>query len=73
MVALNDDAFDLAAFVAASCARHGVPIKIADAAARSEVAILLTGRAGKGNASACSPSLPGSDSPYQIDPLGIER
>jgi hypothetical protein len=38
------EGFDLAAFVAASCERHGVPLKVTDAAVRSKVTVLLTGR-----------------------------
>ena len=35
---------ELAAFVAASCVRHGVPVKVTDMAALTVVATLLQGR-----------------------------
>jgi hypothetical protein len=67
---LND--FDLASFVAASCERHGVPLKVNDESVRDRVAVLLTGGAGRGTAQRCPTGPPGSDSPDQIDPTRIE-
>ena len=43
---------ELAAFVAASCARHGVPVKVTDLAALAVVATLLGGRDGRTTAAA---------------------
>jgi hypothetical protein len=71
--ALNLEPFDLAAFVIASCERHGVPVKVTDASVRSHVAVLLTGRAGTGGASACRSGPPVSDSPDEIDSLRIKH
>lgn len=43
---------ELAAFVAASCVRHGVPVKLEDVGALAVVATLLQGRDSRTTASA---------------------
>ena len=63
--------FDLARFVDASCARSGVPIKLADVAVTSRVAALLSGRPSR--VSEASPGgRAGSDPPAQIDSFSVE-
>ena len=69
MARLSGDA--LAAFVEASCARHGVPVKVTDPGVVRDVAVLLTGRAGPGGVSR-TVGRPVSDSPDQIDAVGVE-
>ena len=59
---------DLAAFVAASCDRSGVPVKVTDRGAIGQVAVLL----GRGGSPALRGTARPSDSPGQIDPAGIE-
>lgn len=70
MAGLNE--FDFVAFVEASCERSGVPVKVADSAVRSRVALLLSGRAVRGDAERLSDARP-SDLPAEIDPVRIER
>lgn len=57
---------ELAAWVAASCERHGVPVKVTDAAVVDQVAVLLTGQparhAKRGGRRAVS------DTPHDVDP-----
>jgi hypothetical protein len=69
VVAVDLNSFDLAAFVAASCERSGVPVKVSDALVRQRVALLLSGRAVRGDAPA---SRGPSDPPDQVDPVRIE-
>ena len=71
MAGLSD--FDLAAFVEASCARHGVPVKITDVAVHRNVALLLSGRAGRSTAQRDADRRTGSDPPNEINTVGIER
>ncbi len=61
--------FDLAAFVEASCERSGVPVKVSDSVVRDRVALLLSGRAVRGDAPA---SHGPSDPPAQINSVGVE-
>ena len=70
MAGLND--FDLAAFVEASCVRHGVPVKVTDMGVHRDVALLLSGRSVRGAAPAASGRQARSDPPNEINPLGIE-
>lgn len=70
MARLTD--FDLTAFVEASCERSGVPVKLTDAAVRSQVALLLSGRAIRGDAPASHGRRP-SDSPDEINPVRVEH
>jgi hypothetical protein len=70
MVGLND--FDLAGFVAASCERHGVPVKVADPLVHHRVALLLSGRAVRGAAERQPERRAGSESPDEIDALRVE-
>lgn len=63
--------FDLAAFVEASCRRSGVPVKVSDSVVRDRVALLLSGRAVRGDAPASRGRRP-SDPPDQVDPVRIE-
>lgn len=63
--------FDLAAFVEASCQRSGVPVKLSDPVVRDRVALLLSGRAVRGDASAAHGRRP-SDAPNEIDPVRVE-
>ena len=65
--------FDLAAFVEASCRRHGVPLKVADSGVHSHVALLLTGRAVRSDAERRPDAHPGSDTPNEINPVGVEH
>ncbi len=67
------DQFDLAAFVAASCKRHGVALKVADAGVQSQVALLLSGRAVRGAAQRDPDVRTESDPPDEIDPVGVEH
>lgn len=52
--------FDVAAWVAVSCARQGVPVKVTDARVVARVAVLLSGRRSV------------SEPPDGLDPGGIE-
>lgn len=63
--------FDLAAFVAASCERSGVPLKVSDSVVRDRVALLLSGRAVRSDAQR-HPDAGPSDSPHEIDTIRIE-
>ncbi len=71
MARLTD--FDLAAFVEASCVRHGVPLKVTDCGVHARVALLLTGRAVRGDAERRADAHPGSDPPNEINPVGVEH
>jgi hypothetical protein len=70
MAGLND--FDLAAFVEASCRRHGVPVKVSDSGVHRDVALLLSGRTDRGAAPAALGRRAVSDSPDKINPVGVE-
>ena len=70
MAGLND--FDLAAFVEASCRRHGVPVKIRDVGVHRDVALLLSGRAVRGAAQRDPDRRADSESPDEINPLRVE-
>lgn len=70
MARLTDLAF--AAWVEAACARHGVPVKVTDAAVAAQVALLLQGRAGRPDAVRRVADRPESQSPDQIDSVGVE-
>ena len=63
--------FDLAAFVAASCERSGVPLKVFDSVVRDRVAVLLSGRAVRSDAQR-HPDAGPSDSPHEVDTIGVE-
>ena len=52
---------ELAAWVTASCARSGVPVRVTDQAVLGRVVVLLQGREGR----------PGSDTPDEIDAVGV--
>lgn len=70
MARLSDE--ELAAWVAASCRRHDVPVKVADALAVADVVVLLSGGtvrppAKRGRAGARS------QPPDEIHPGGVER
>jgi hypothetical protein len=61
----------LAAWVEASCARHGVPVKVTDPAAVRSVVVLLSGRAerrGRGRVLGVA----GSEAPDEIDSVRVE-
>ena len=66
------DDFDLSAFVAASCERQGVPVKITDPLVHGRVALLLSGRAVRGAAERLPDRRAGSESPDQLDAVGVE-
>ena len=70
MAWLND--FNLVAFVEASCERHGVQVKISDAQVRSDVAVLLSGRAVREAAKRAPHDRPDSDPPDRIDPVRVK-
>ena len=70
MAGLND--FDLTAFVEASCARHGVPVKILDVGVHRDVALLLSGRAVRSSAQRDADRRANSDAPDEIHPLRVE-
>lgn len=61
---------ELAAWVAASCQRHGVPLKVTDAGVVSRVAVLLSGKTAHPAASAGG-RRSGSEPPDEIHPGGI--
>ncbi len=71
MAGLSD--FDLAAFVEASCRRHGVAVKITDSGVHSKVALLLSGRAVRSAAERGPDRRATSDAPDEIHPLRVER
>ena len=70
MARLSDVEF--AAWVEASCARHGVPAKVTDTAIAAQVALLLQGRAGRPDAVRRVADRPESQPPDQIDSVGVE-
>ena len=61
---------DLAAWVAASCARHGVPVKVTDSAVVARVSVLL-GAGVPASRPLRALSLC-SEPPDRIDPVGVE-
>jgi hypothetical protein len=63
---------ELVAFVAASCARSGVPVRITDPVAVARVAVLLAGRDAGPTAQRRAADRPASDPPNEIDPARIE-
>ena len=63
--------FDLGAFVAASCERSGVPLKVSDSVVRDRVALLLSGRAVRSGAER-QPDAGLSDSPNEIDTVRVK-
>ena len=60
-------AHEFAVWVAASCERSGVPVKITDSKALHDVAVLLQGRDGRLAAQRLAAVRPGSDPPDEID------
>lgn len=63
---------ELAAFVAASCERSAVPVKVRDPRVIRDVAVLLGGRAGRHDASAAG-GRPVPVTPASADPPGPDR
>ena len=61
---------DLAAFVAASCARSGVEVKVTDALVVVRVTVLLTGTAGAAGGSRGAAVR--SDSPHEVSSARLE-
>lgn len=61
---------DLAVWVAASCARHGVPVKVTDPLVLARVAVLLSGAAAP--AATSGRAVRGSEPPDGIDPAWVE-
>lgn len=61
---------DLAAFVAASCDRSGVPVKVTDPGVVRSVTVLLTGTAAAAGGSRRRAGR--SDTPDEIDPARID-
>lgn len=63
------------AWVEASCAAQGVPVKVTDLAVVRTVEALLSGpQRGVSRAAACAPPLVArSDEPERRDPAGVER
>lgn len=64
---------ELASFVAASCVRHGVPVKVTDMAALAVVATLLQGRDSRPTAPAVGGCPARSEPPHQINSARIEH
>lgn len=60
---------EFAAWVAASCQRSGVAVKVTDPASVRRVAVLLSGRAGAQPAAA---GRSGSDAPGDVDAVRVE-
>lgn len=60
---------EIAAWVAASCARQGVPVKVTDAAVVARAVTLLSGGALR---PAASRARAGLQAPDGIDPVGVE-
>lgn len=66
---LSGDA--LARWVKASCARHGVPVKMSDPGTVRDVAVVLSGRAAtSGGSRTFGPT--GSDPPDDVDSVRVE-
>ena len=65
---------ELVEWVAASCARHGVPVKMTDARIVSVVAVLLSGGASRPNgAKRRGPAAPhGSKAPDDVNSGGVK-
>jgi len=64
--------FDLAAFVVASCERHGVPVKITDPWVHERVAVLLSGRPVRGQRQRDPAGSADSAPPHDINPVRVE-
>lgn len=62
---------ELAAFVAASCQRSGVPLRVSDPGSVRDVVVLLTGGAGLPPRQR-GPGTAGSDLPADIDTIRVE-
>jgi len=71
MAPLNKD--ELAAFVAASCVRSGVPERVTDPGAIRRVAVLLTGRDTEPHAQRADGNRPVSEPPHEIDTGRVKR
>ncbi len=71
MTPLTED--ELAAFVAASCVRSGVPERVTDPGAIRRVAVLLTGRDTELHAQRADGDRPVSDPPNEIDARRVSR
>lgn len=63
--------FDLAAWVAASCARHGVPVKVTDAGVISDVVVLVGSGGGRPQAERGARPAP-SEPPDDVDSVRVE-
>lgn len=64
---------DLAEWVAASCVRHGVPLKVGDALVVAEVAVLLSGGAARPDAERRRrPARTGSEPPDRVDSRSVK-
>lgn len=67
---------ELAAWVQASCARHGVPVRVSDLGVVDRVAVLLGAGATAGADGALAPTqlrvVEPSESPDDVDPVGVE-
>jgi hypothetical protein len=69
MARLSGDA--LAAWVSASCTRHGVPFKVSDPGSVRDVVVLLSGRA-EWRRGSDALGRPDSDSPGDVDSFGVQ-
>lgn len=65
--------FDLAAFVAASCERQGVPVKVSDSVVVGRVAALLGAGRGGGGAKPAPAAPARSELPHDLDSVRVER
>lgn len=63
---------ELAAFVAASCVRSGVPLRVTDPIAIRQFAVLLAGRDAEPHAQRADGERAGSDSPNEIDTRRVQ-
>lgn len=64
---------DLAAWVTASCAAQGVPVKVSDAQVVERVLALLGRSGGRGRAKPCTPGARApSELPDRLHPGGVE-
>ena len=67
---------ELAAWVAASCRRHGVPVKVTDAGVIVQVAVLLgggTARSGSGGTTDRTERPTPSEPPHDVHPARVHR